>query len=137
MALGEQLGEFRGKTTTTRVLPGDDYRYIKMEVSWQESGTLLGMPAQNKGTIEVFERVTGQGYGSGQGIAFCEAGGVIWNSMGITTEMGEGMSGRTAFAIACQAPTDGPLARLNGVMVIGEQTTDTEGNVHTTLWEWK
>ena len=54
--LGEMLGEFRGKTTGTRVLPGDDYRYVKMEITWEQSGQLLGVDVFETGTIEVFER---------------------------------------------------------------------------------
>ena len=135
--LGEQLGEFTGKITGTRVLPGDDYRYVKMEITWQESGTLLGQPSTNTGTIEVFERVPGQVYGTGHGIAFGASGGVIWNGHSIAVMVGEGMATSARFSIACQAPTEGPLSRLNNVLVIGEQETDAEGNVRTTLWEWK
>lgn len=31
--LGEQIGEFSGTVTGMRVLPGDDFRYVKMEQS--------------------------------------------------------------------------------------------------------
>ena len=135
--LGDKIGEFTGKVTGTRVLPGDDYRYVKMEISWQESGTMLGAPAQNMGTIEIFERIPGQIYATGQGIAFSAAGGAIWNSHGISHQTGEGMATSARFSVAVQAPTEGPLSRLNGVLVIGEQEVDAEGNVRTTLWEWK
>lgn len=40
-------------------------------------------------------------------------------------------------ALAFQSPNTGPLARLNGVLVVGEQEMLADGSVHTTLWEWK
>jgi len=135
--LGEMVGEFHGKTTGMRVLPGDDYRYIKMEISYAGQGMLLGEPAQDMSTLETFERVPGQTYGSGQGMLFGTHGGVIYNQHGIGTMTGEGMSTHVVFSAACQAPTDGPLARLNGVLIIGEQDVDAEGNMTTRLYEWK
>ena len=135
--LGEKLGEFTGKTSGMRVLPGGDYRYVKLEINWQASGTLLGMPAQDMGTIEIFERVPGQTFGSGQGMIFCEAGGVIYNTHGIGRQTGEGMASSVRFSAAAQAPTEGPLARLNSVLIIGEQEVDAEGGMKITLWEWK
>ena len=42
--LGEKLGELTGRTTGVRILPGDDYRYVKMEVSIEEQGSILGVP---------------------------------------------------------------------------------------------
>jgi hypothetical protein len=121
-----------------RVLPGDDFRYLKMEITYQASGTLLGMPAQDMGTIEVFERVPGQQtYGSGRGMLMTAGGGVIYNQHGVGTMSGDGMAPSVRFSAAAQAPADGPLARLNGVLMIGEQEVDAEGNMRTTLYEWK
>ncbi|MFA7250143.1 MAG: hypothetical protein WC273_10990 [Dehalococcoidia bacterium] len=135
--LGEQIGELTGKTNTTRVLAGDDFRYVKMEVSWQESGTMLGIPMMDFGTIVTWERLPGQLYGEGQGIAEGAQGGVIWRAQSIGRMSGEGMSMSIRFALTFQAPLEGPLSRLNGVVGIGEQEVDAEGNIHTTLWEWK
>jgi hypothetical protein len=135
--LGEMIGEFHGKSTGMRVLPGDDYRYIKMEISYAGQGTLLGEPAQDMGTLETFERVPGQTYGTGQGMLFGAGGGVIYNQHGIGRMTGEGMSTHVMFSAACQAPTEGPLARLNGVLLVGEQDIDAEGNMTTRLYEWK
>jgi hypothetical protein len=133
--LGEMIGEFHGKTTGNRVLPGDDYRYVKMEISWEESGQLLGIEAMDMGTIEVFERVPGQVYGSGQGMAMAGMDGAIWNGHGVSQMTGEGMATHTAFSVAFQAA--GALERLNHMLVIGEQDVDAEGNVTTRLYEWK
>ena len=45
--LGEKLGEEKGKVIGSRVLPGDDYRYVKLEVSFETAGTLLGLVVAN------------------------------------------------------------------------------------------
>jgi hypothetical protein len=131
--LGEMIGELHGKSTGQRVIPGDDFRYVKMEISWEQSGQIFGVDAVETGTIQVFERVPGQLYGSGQGIAMAGMDGAIWNGHGIGKMGPEGQSFR--FSIAFQA--GGALARLNEVLVIGEQEVDVEGNVTTKLWEWK
>lgn len=133
--LGEMIGELRGRSTGNRVLPGDDYRYVKMEISWEQSGQILGVDASETGTIEVFERVPGQIYGSGQGIAQAGMDGAIWNGHGVGQLTGEGMATRFTFSAAFQA--GGALERLNHVLVIGEQDVDAEGKVVTRLWEWK
>ena len=134
--LGEQIGEFRGKVTGTRVLPGDDYRYIKVETTIEQQGQLLGQDAGDMGTFTAFERVPGQMYAEGVGMLFAGTEGAIWNGHGIG-RMGDTGNISVRFAIALQAGQDGPLARLNECLVIGEYEQDAEGNTHSTLWEWK
>jgi len=43
--LGEQLGQESGKVTVRRILTGDDHRYVKMEITFEAQGTVLGVPA--------------------------------------------------------------------------------------------
>jgi len=135
--LGEKIGEFSGKITGTRVLPGDDYRYIKMEVSYQQSGTMYGAQAMDMGTYTVFERVPGQMYAEGQGITGTESDGAIWKGHGVGKATGQGMAMSVRFSIAYQAGTSGKLAGLKDVLVIGEHEADDAGNIKTTMWEWK
>src|SRR5438445_1024495 len=52
--LGEQIGELTGRVTGTRMIPGGDYRYVKMEVSIQHSGQLYGVQATDYATYTVF-----------------------------------------------------------------------------------
>jgi hypothetical protein len=49
MALGEQLGEASGKVTGTRVL-GPEGQQVKVEVSFEGRGTLLGQDIADFGT---------------------------------------------------------------------------------------
>lgn len=136
--LGDKIGEQTGRLTGTRVLPGGDYRYIKMEVDIQESGKVYGVDAVDIGTYSVFERVPGQLYGQGQGILQTTDGeGAIWNGHGVGKMSGKGMGMSFRFSVAYQAGPSGKLARLNGVLVIGEHEVDDAGNTKTTFWEWK
>lgn len=134
--LGDKLGETTGRVTGTRVLPGDDYRYVKMEVTIRENGQLCGVNTTDIGTYTVFERVPGQLYGQGQGIFETEGEGAIWNGHGIS-KMGGGMEMSFRFSIAVQAGSTGKFARLKDVLVIGEHEVDGDGNTKTTFWEWK
>ena len=136
--LGEKLGDFTGKVTGQRVLPGDDYRYVKMEVSYQQSGQLFGVQSQDIGTYTVFERVPGQMYGEGQGfLGNAEGEGAIWNGHGVGRMTGDGMGMAFRFSLAYQAGGSGKLARLKDYLVIGEHESDANGNIKTTIWEWK
>lgn len=135
--LGDKIGELTGKVTGTRVLPGDDFRYVKMEISFQEAGKLFGIDATDVGTYTIFERVPGQIYGEGQGITQAGEDGAIWNGHGVGRMTGQGMASSMRFSLAFQADPSGKLGRLNGVLVIGEHETDDQGNVKTTIWEWK
>jgi len=134
--LGEKIGDETGKVTTRRVLPGDDYRYVKMEISFEGQGTVFGIQAMNMGTYTVFERIPGQMYGEGRGILMTMDGdGAIWSGNGVG-HMGE--NGQMVFAFAISVQTDSQkLARLNNVMIMGENRTEMEGGYTTTTYEWK
>lgn len=135
--LGEQIGELKGKTTGMRVLPGDDYRYLKMEVSWELSGSVFGKPATDVGTMVSFERVPGQLFAEGRGMIMTDEGdGAIYSGSGVGS-VGPGMSIQLRFAVTFQAGGDGPLGRLNSVVGVGEFDSDAEGNVTGRIWEWK
>ena len=134
--LGEQIGELRGKVTGTRVLPGDDYRYVKVETTIQQQGQIYGQEAFDMGTFTAFERIPGQMYAEGQGVIGAGAEGAIWNGHGIG-RMADDMAVSVRFSIAIQSGQEGPLARLKDCLILGEYEQDAEGNIHTTLWEWK
>ena len=135
--LGNKIGEERGKVTGMRVLPGEDYRYLKMEISFQAQGTTYGIESTNMGTYTVFERVPGQLYGEGQGILVAKDGAsAIWKAHGIGRMTGKGMGASYRYSVAFQAGK-GSLEKLNGVLVIGEHEADENGNVHNVEWEWK
>jgi hypothetical protein len=119
------------------VLPGDDYRYVKMEVTVQQSGQIYGVPATDLATYTVFERVPGQLYGEGHGIIQADGEGAIWKGHGVGKMAGQGMAMSFRFSIACQAGAQGKLSRLKDVLLIGEHEVDADGNTKTAMWEWK
>jgi len=136
--LGEKIGEDQGRVTSRRVLPGDDYRYLKIEINFESQMTIFGLKGANMGTYTIFERVPGQIYGEGQGIVMTETGeGAIWKGHGIGRPTGDGLGMTFAASIAFQAPTSGPLARLNAVLVVAEHTAAGDGSVRSVLYEWK
>ena len=136
--LGEKIAEEHGKITGSRMLPGDDYRYLKNEVSFQASGKIFGVDYVNMGTYTVFERVPGQLYGEGQGIMMTSEGeGAIWKAHGVGHMTGKGMGMSFRFSCAFQAGPTGKLSRLNKSLIIGEHEVDENSNSHSSIWEWK
>ena len=136
--IGDKIGEEHGRVTGRRILPGDDPRYVKMEVSYEAQGTLFGIKGMDLGTFTVYERVPGQMYGQGQGIVMTESGeSAIWNGGGVGAPTGQGMGVRFAAAVTYQADPKGKLARLNGVVGMVEYTEDGDGKVHIVETEWK
>ncbi|MPZ49477.1 MAG: hypothetical protein GEU75_09305 [Dehalococcoidia bacterium] len=133
--LGDKLGEEQGKVTGRRVLPGDDYRYVKMEITFETTCTILGQQGMNMGTYTIFERIPGQIYGEGQGIFMTADGaGAIWNGHGVGRPTSDGI----AFAAGIAFQTDAEkLSRLNGVLAVVEHTTDNDGNARSVIYEWK
>ena len=133
--LGEKLGEEQGHVTTRRVLPGSDSRYVRVEISFETSVTLLGKEGQNIGTYEVFKRIPGQLYGEGQGIMmFGDGSSAIWNGHGV----GRGTEdGGIAFAASVTFQTDAAdLSRLNEVLALVEHHAHGDGHAHSTLHAW-
>lgn len=138
MVLAEQVWQGSGRTTGTRLLPGDDYRYIKMEVSFEGTGKLLGGDATNMGTFTTFERVPGQMYAEGQGMLMTVDGeGAIWNGHAVGHPTGDGMGMSFRYSVAYQASTTGKLASLNGALGIGEFESKADGSWSDAGWLWR
>ena len=134
--LGDKLGEETGKVTGRRILEGDDFRYVKMEISFETQATILGVQGMNVGTYTVFERIPGQLYGEGQGIFMTMDGdGAIWNGHGVGRMV---ENGAMLFAFSATFQTDSEkLKRLNNVLVVGEHRAEMDGSYKTTSSEWK
>ena len=135
--LGDKIGEDRGRVTGRRALKSGDPRYLKLEISFEAEATVYGIPCQNLGTYEVYERGPGQIYGEGQGMLMTRDGDdAIWNGHGVGTPTPDGGI-KFAASIAFQAGATGKLARLNGVLVLVEHTAGGDGKTHSTMTEWK
>lgn len=132
--LGEQIGESRGKRTGRRALSCETGP--KVEVSFEDSGKLLGMDISDFGTYVAAPRPDGTLYGEGQGVSMTKEGDMAsWKGQGVGKFVGGGgVSYRGALYYSTASPK---LARLNSVAVVFEFEVDANGNTHTKMWEWK
>jgi hypothetical protein len=131
--LGEVIGESRGKRTVRQILPGDS---VKVQVSFEDSGKLLGADVNGIGTYWAGPRPDGSLYGEGQGVMFGPGGELLsWRGAGVG-KLGAG--GAVSYRGAIYFWTDSPkFARLNAAASVFEFETDPQGNTHSKLWEWK
>src|SRR5262245_9612356 len=131
--LGDKLGEEHGRVTTRRVLPGGDYRYVQLEISFETEVQILGIAGQNMGTYTVWERIPGQMYAEGQGIIMTADGeGAIWKGHGIGRMSGEGISFAASVAIQTNSTK---LQRLNECLMLVEHRTSMDGSADSDLYE--
>ena len=125
----------KGKITSRRVLPGDGG--LKVEVSFESAGTLLGSEVSEIATYWSVVRPDGTLYGEGNGVTMAKDGGSaswVGQGAGKFTGQGTGVSWRGAVYYQSASPK---LARLNGIAVVFEHESDAAGNATTKLWEWK
>jgi hypothetical protein len=88
--LGERLGESAGKLTNVRELPTEGQQ-IKLEVSFQGQGTLLGQPITEFGTYSQNMRAGGVLYGEGHVIMLTSSGEAAdWVGGGVGRAIGAG-----------------------------------------------
>lgn len=134
--LGEQIGEETGQTTGIRVLP-DEGHGAKVEVSFQQSGTLLGAHVNDMGTYITVTRPDGTLFGDGQGVTMTEDGEVAtWRGQGVGRFTGRGGGVSYRGAIYYQTNSE-RLARLNGIAVVFEYESDESGKTAAKSYEWK
>ena len=132
--LGEQIGEMRGKRSARRVISADTI--FKAEVSFEDSGKLMGIQGGNVATYCATSRPDGTLYGEGQGV-FLTVGGesIAWKGIGTGRFTGGGAvsyRGGLVFTTASQK-----LAHLNSIAGVFEFEVDADGNTHSKIWEWK
>ena len=134
--LGEQIGEETGQITGIRVLP-DEGAGPKVEVSFQQSGTLLGAQVSDMGTYISVTRPDGTLFGDGQGVTMTDDGEVAtWRGQGVGRFTGHGMGVAYRGAIYYQTASE-RLSRLNGIAVVFEYETDESGKASAKAYEWR
>ena len=131
--LGEVIEESRGKRTARRVLSESP---LKVEVSFEGSGKLLGTDANEMGTYSSVVRPDGSLYGEGQGAYITTDGDMItWRGAGVGKF---GAGGAVSYRGAVYYWTTSPkFTRLNTVAGVFEFQADPQGNTHIKGWEWK
>lgn len=131
--LGELLGETRGKRIVRRVLSTEP---PKVEVSFEESGKMLGVATTGFGTYSSIVRADGTICGDGEGVLITQDGEMVtWKGSGLGKFKERGAvsyRGILYFRTASQK-----LAKLNTVGGVFEYEVDPDGNTHTKIWEWK
>jgi hypothetical protein len=130
--LGDQLFEETGRTIGTRVLADG-----RIEVSFQDTGTVLGVEYTNVGTYVSSARPDGALWGEGQGVAMTKDGEMVsWRATGVGAMKGRGWAASWRGVLYCQTASQ-KLARLNKVPVVYENEVDENGNQKVKSWEWK
>ena len=131
--LGEQIGETKGKRLVRRVISIDP---PTAEVSFEDAGTIFGVPTTGMGTYTSVVRPDGSIFGHGQGITMTQEGeGITWTGTGIG-KFGPGGSVSYRGMLFFRTPSQ-KLAALNGACGAFEYEVDAAGNTVSKMWEWK
>ena len=134
--LGELISETKGKRSARRVIRPHGGA-LQVEVSFEETGHLLGGEIMGLGTYTSTPNPDGTLQGEGQGVNRTAGGEMIsWKGAGVGKFTGHGsaMSWRGAIFYQTTSPK---FARLTGVTAVFEHEVDAEGNTHSKIWEWK
>jgi hypothetical protein len=131
--LGDKIGETNGKRLVRRVLSVDP---PTAEVSFEDSGTMFGVPVTGMGSYTSAVRPDGSIYGTGQGMSMTEDGeAVTWTGTGLGHFGAGGSVSYRGMLFFRTASTK--LARLNNACGAFEYEVDGSGNTVSKLWEWK
>jgi hypothetical protein len=134
--LGELLGESAGTITGTRVLPSEGQQ-VKVEVSGQGSGQLLGEAMTDMFTYWQTVRPGGVFYGEGHVLLMTPSGEIAaWSGFGVGQPTGPSPAAHYAVCGSFQ-PTSGKLARLASVATATEYDVEQDGSYRWKMWEWK
>ena len=137
MAVGDKIGEASGRVTGTRVITPSGTQQVRLEVSFQGSGTLLGQDITDIGTYWQTLKPGGVLYGEGD-VLYLTADGqsAHWKGFGVGRPTGAFPAGH--FAVCGSFETDSQaFGRLNEVATVTEYDVDQEGDYRYTFWEWR
>jgi hypothetical protein len=132
--LGEQIGEESGKVTVRRVISVDGG--VKIEVTAQSTGKLLGIETRSNVTYVAGIRPDGSLYGEAQGLVVGKGGErATFKAQGVGKLLD---GGAVSYRGSSYYYSDSPkLSRLNAVAALFEYEADADGNTKSKLWEWK
>ncbi|MBB5319090.1 hypothetical protein [Tunturibacter empetritectus] len=131
--IGQQIGETKGKRLVRRVLSIDP---PTAEVSFEDSGQMLGVPTTGMGSYTSIVRADGSIYGQGQGLSMTQDGEAItWTGTGLGKF---GPSGSVSYrGMLFFQTTSQKLAQINNSCGAFEYDVDASGNTTSKVWEWK
>jgi hypothetical protein len=133
--LGELISETKGRRLVRRVLSTEP---PTAEVSFEDSGHLLGVPVTGMGSYTSVVSADGSIFGQGQGMSMTQDGEAItWKGVG-QGRFGPGGTvsyrGMLFFRTTSQHKK---LARINNACGAFEYDVDASGNTVAKSWEWK
>lgn len=131
--IGELIGESKGKRIVRRVVSVDP---PTAEVSFEESGHMLGFPSTGMGTYTSVVSADGSILGQGQGMNTTNEGeAVVWTATG-SGKFGPG--GSVSYrGMLFYKTTSQKLARLNNACGAFEFEVGADGSTSSKIWEWK
>jgi hypothetical protein len=131
--LGDLIGESKGRRIVRRILSTEP---PTAEVTFEASGTILGVGAKENGTYTSQVRADGSIFGTGQGLIITADGeSMTWTGTGVG-KFGPG--GSVSYrGMVFYRTTSQKLARLNNACGAFEFETDPDGNTTSKVWEWK
>ena len=131
--LGNQIGEVKGKRLVRRVVSVDP---PTAEVSFEDSGQILGVHVTGMGTYTSVVRPDGSIFGHGQGLSTTDNGeAATWTGTGLG-KFGPGGSVSYRGMLFLQT-TSQKLAALNNSCAAFEYDVDPSGQTTSKMWEWK
>ena len=131
--LGDKIGETKGKRVVRRVISVDT---PTVEVTFEDSGKMFGVPVMGMGTYTSIVRADGSLFGSGQGLNTTEDGeAVTWTGTG---QGHFGPGGSISYrGMLFFRTTSKKLAKLNNACGAFEYEVDGKGGTVSKIWEWK
>lgn len=131
--LGDQIGETTGKRIVRRILSIDP---PTAEVSFEDTGKMLGVAINGSGTYTSVVRPDGSILGQGQGLIVTADGDqIIWTGTGLGKF---GAGGSVSYrGMLFYRTNSQKLAQLNNSCGAFEFETDPTGNTNAKVWEWK
>jgi hypothetical protein len=131
--LGEQIGEATGRRIVRRVLSSDPMR---LEVTFEDSGKMLGVDIMGFGTYSAEVRADGTVYGEGEGGMITTEGEMVsWKGSGLgLLQAGGAVSYR---GILYFRTASAKLAQLNRAPGVFEYESAADGTTSTKIWAWK
>jgi hypothetical protein len=131
--IGEQISESKGRRLVRRVLSVDP---PTAEVSFEDTGKMLGVPTNGLGSYTSVVRPDGSIHGNGQGLLMTPDGdSVTWTGTGLGKF---GPDGSVSYrGMLFFRTTSQKLARVNNTCGAFEYDVDPAGNTVSKVWEWK
>jgi hypothetical protein len=131
--LGKQISETQGKRLVRRVISVDP---PTAEVSFEDSGQILGIATTGMGTYTSVVHPDGGITGSGQGMNMTSDGeSITWTGTGVG-HFGPGGSASYRGMLFFRT-TSQKLASLNNTCGAFEYEVDAAGATVSKVWEWK